>query len=214
MRKWLGLPRCLSNAALFGRNTLRLPLRTISLGYKQEKVRLVFELQDSPDPVVQNAKAQVQTGSKWKAAHAIHQAITRLKHQEVVGMVQHGRAGFGLGTSPKMWSKASKMERKNLTISEVMRDEEESCKIKAVSQGQQGRWAMWEGMSDRVLTWTDLWRMPQARLSFLIRATYDTLPSPHNLKLWYGAEESCQLCGHQNPSLQHVLYKVWEWEGS
>ncbi|XP_058614749.1 uncharacterized protein LOC131529194 [Onychostoma macrolepis] len=165
---------------LFGRNTLRLPLRSIRLGYKQEKVRLVFELQDSRDPVVQNAKAQVQTGSKWKATHAVNQAITHLKHQEVVGMVQHGRAGFGLGTSPKMWSKASKIVRKNLTNSEVVRDEEESYKIKAVSQGQQGRWTTWEAVSDRVLTWADLWRMPKARLSFLIRATYDTLPSPQN----------------------------------
>ncbi len=124
------------------------------------------------------------TGSKWKETHTVHQAITRLKHQEVVGMVQYGRV---------------------LTISEVTSDEEYGYKIKAVSQGQQGKLTMWEAVSDGVLTWADLWRMPHTRLSFLIRATYDTLPSPQNLKLWFGVEESCQLCGHQNPSLQHVL---------
>ncbi len=102
-------------------------------------------------------------------------------------MVQHGKAGFGFGTSSKTCSKASKTEKKDRNISEVMRDEEESYKIKAVSQGQQGRWTTWEAVNDKVLTWADLWRMPQARLSFLIRATYDTLPSPQNLKLWYGA---------------------------
>ncbi|RXN06459.1 hypothetical protein ROHU_012346 [Labeo rohita] len=37
IRKWLGLPRCLSTSALFGKNTLRLPMETISFGYKLEK---------------------------------------------------------------------------------------------------------------------------------------------------------------------------------
>ncbi len=50
--KWLGLPRCLSTATLFGSATLKLPLKSISLGYRQEKVRLVFVLRDSPDPAV------------------------------------------------------------------------------------------------------------------------------------------------------------------
>ncbi len=35
--KWLGLPRCLSEAGLFERNILQLPLQSISMGYKQRK---------------------------------------------------------------------------------------------------------------------------------------------------------------------------------
>ncbi|KAA0713713.1 hypothetical protein E1301_Tti015789 [Triplophysa tibetana] len=31
-RKWLGLPRCLSDVGLFGKNMLQLPLRSIALG--------------------------------------------------------------------------------------------------------------------------------------------------------------------------------------
>lgn len=100
IRKWLGLLRYLSNAALFGRIMLRLLVKSISLGYKLEKVRLVFKLKDSPDLAVQNTKAQLQTGRKWKVSQSVHQAITRLKHQEVVGLVQNGRAGLGWGTSP------------------------------------------------------------------------------------------------------------------
>ncbi|XDV39419.1 hypothetical protein PO909_008669 [Leuciscus waleckii] len=79
---------------------------------------------------------------------------------------QSGRADLGWGTSPKMWPKTSKTERKKLVISEVVREEEECYKIKA---------------------------------------TYDTLPSPQNLHLWYGSEEISQLCGYQNSSLQHTL---------
>ncbi|KAL0182507.1 hypothetical protein M9458_021882, partial [Cirrhinus mrigala] len=110
IRKWLGLPRCLSTSALFGKNILRLPMKTISLGYKLEKVRLLLELKDSPDPVVRTAVAQVRTGRRWNAPQAVQQAVTCLKHQEVVGLIQHGRAGFGWATLTKMWSKAIKVK--------------------------------------------------------------------------------------------------------
>ncbi len=40
IRKWLGLPRCFSDTGLFGKNALQLPLKSINLGYKQEKTRL------------------------------------------------------------------------------------------------------------------------------------------------------------------------------
>lgn len=60
---------------LFGRNTLQLPLKSIGLGYKQEKVRFVFELRDSPDLSVQNTNIQVRTGRKWNAMQTVDQAI-------------------------------------------------------------------------------------------------------------------------------------------
>lgn len=104
-----------------------------------------------------------------------------------------------------MWSKASRKERKDLVISEVAKMKEESYKIKAISQQQQGRWMTWEAVVNRTITWADMWRMPQARLSFMIRATYDTLPCPLNQHLWYGTEETSQLCSSSNPSLQHIL---------
>lgn len=99
IRKWLGLPQCLPNTALFGINTLKLPLKSISLGYKQEKVRFVFELRDSPDLSVQNTKAEVCTGRKWNAMQTLDQVTNRLKHQEIVGLLQPGWASFEWGTA-------------------------------------------------------------------------------------------------------------------
>ncbi|KAJ8385385.1 hypothetical protein AAFF_G00190060 [Aldrovandia affinis] len=64
--------------------------------------------------------------------------------------------------------------------------EEERYKIKPVSQGHQGGWTTWEGIVSRPISWSDLWKIPQARLSFLIRSTYDTLPCPRNLHQWFG----------------------------
>ncbi|KAF7648493.1 hypothetical protein LDENG_00156240 [Lucifuga dentata] len=143
----LGLPRCLSNAALFGRNTLQLPLKLLSLGYRQEKVRLLFELRDSSDPLVQKAKAPVRTECKWRAEEAVEQAISQLKQQEIVGWLQPGKTRLGWGPAPKLWSKASKKERKELVVSEVSGMDEEKYKIRAVSQCQQGRWEL--GSSDQ-----------------------------------------------------------------
>lgn len=59
IRNWLGFSQSLSNIGMFGKATLQLPLRSINLGYGQEKARLVLELRDSTDPFVKNTKALV-----------------------------------------------------------------------------------------------------------------------------------------------------------
>ncbi len=51
----------------------------------------------------------------------------------------------------------------------------------------------------------DMQKMPQGRLSFVIKSTYDTLPSPSNINLCYGSDENRQLCNAPKPSLQHIL---------
>lgn len=165
----------------------------------------MLELRETTDQLVRAAGTQIRTGRKWKAQEEVDMAIGRLKHREVVGRVQEGRAGLGRGDIPLFWSKASKEDRKAMVVAEVARAEHERLNIKAVSQGQQGRWTAWEGLIDRSMSWSDLWKIPQARLSFLIRATYDTLPCPRNLHQWFGAEETCSLCNTSNISLQHIL---------
>ncbi len=49
------------------------------------------------------------------------------------------------------------------------------------------------GCCDRAISWAEFWKLPQARLSFLIRATYNTLPSPKNLHQWLGTEDRCRI---------------------
>ena len=122
-----------------------------------------------------------------------------------MGIVQSGRAGLGWGETPWFWSKANRKQREEMVVAEVSRIEEECYKIKALSQGRQGSWTTWDGIVNRNINWSDLWKIPQARISFLIRATYDLLPCPHNLYQWFGNEESCSLCNAPNASLQHIL---------
>lgn len=46
------------------------------------------------------------------------------------------------------------------------------------------------------ITKVDMWTIHLTRLSFTIRATYNTLPSHQNLHLWYGLVAACKLYNH------------------
>ncbi|KAJ8409814.1 hypothetical protein AAFF_G00218730 [Aldrovandia affinis] len=124
--------RLLKRLGLFGRNILQLPLQSISLGYKQGKTRLVQRLRESTDQLVRCADAQVCIERKWKAEVEVDQAISRLKHLEVVGKVQAGWTGLGWGEAVRFWSKANRKERKEMVVSEVTKMEEEWYKINAI----------------------------------------------------------------------------------
>ncbi|XP_078665283.1 uncharacterized protein LOC144907786 [Branchiostoma floridae x Branchiostoma belcheri] len=205
IRKWLGVPRCLSRIALAGRNMLTLPINSVTEEYKLDKVRMTLELMWSKDNAVKAAYRRQKTGRKWNPEEVINQAISRLKHRDIVGAVQRGRTGLGWGERTQRWERATQTERKQLVVEEVKRMEEEGRKVCAVSQKQQGAWVNWEDCLDRKLTWNDVWKIPDCRLSFLIRAVYDVLPCPRNLSRWYSREEACQLCGTPKANLKHTL---------
>ncbi len=65
-------------------------------------------------------------------------------------------------------------------VEEVRRQEEVERSAKAVSLVKQGQWMRWEGLERRKLSWRELWEMEASNISFIIRATYDVLPSPKN----------------------------------
>ena len=59
-------------------------------------------------------------------------------------------------------------------------------------------------MIERKISWKDIWQWETARLSFLIRSTYDVLPSPSNLKRWKLSQDDLCKCG-QKGTVKHVL---------
>src|SRR4029434_11160572 len=66
------------------------------------------------------------------------------------------------------------------------------------------RWMRWEGVERRKFSWKELWSMEAFHTSFILRATYDVLPSPSNLQQWYGEDPTCPLC--PSPlNLKHIL---------
>ena len=204
VRKWLGLPRCLSSIGLYGNGVLSLPISSLVEEYKCAKSRLEMTLTESRDPFVRGAAPTLVTGRKWKPSAAVAVAKTALRHRDIVGHVQHGRGGLGLEATTPTWQKATPAERRHMVVEEVRHQEEAARCATAVSQAQQGRWMKWEGVERRKITWSDLWSMESNRLSFIIRATYDVLPSPTNLHVWYGEDPACPQCAAP-ATLKHIL---------
>ncbi len=204
VRKWLGLPRCLSSIGLYGNGALSLPISSLVEEYKCSKARLEMTLTESRDPFVRGAAPALATGRRWRPGVAVAQAKSTLRHRDIVGQVQQGRGGLGLGATTPTWQKATPAERRRLVVEEVRHQEEADRCARAVSQAKQGRWMRWEGVERRKITWSELWNIESNMLSFTIRATYDVLPSPTNLHLWFGEDPACLQC-LAPATLKHIL---------
>ena len=205
-RKWLGVPPGLTDVALYCKQAkLRLPLKSIVEEYKAGKVRLQMMLEDSPDEVVKSVQPSLRTGKKWKVQDAVVSAKENLIQKEVIGLTQSGRMGLGIN-KVQWWSKVSGKNRRDLVIQEVRNEENKSRYVKAVQQSQQGQWTNWDEALQRTVTWNDLWQMAPLRVSFILRATYDLLPSRTNLVKW-GKENDpmCPLCKEKPQTMDHVL---------
>lgn len=204
IKKWLGVPRCLTSTALYGDCLLRLPLTSLVEEFKCTKTRLQVMLTESKDLMVSKNAPVITAGRKWRPARAVEEAVSALKHADIVGHVQHGRGGLGLTAHRPAWSKASASERRRMIVDEVKNQEEGVRRAKMVALGKQGKWTKWDNVEGRKMNWKDLWSMEAKRLSFIIRATYDVLPTPMNLQQWRGEDPGCTLCS-KPASLRHIL---------
>ena len=215
-RKWLGLPPGLTTVALYSRSTkLRLPLKAITEEYKVGKAKLQMMLTHSKDITISSAATKLKSGRKWKVAQATDQATEAAKFKEILGATQTNRHGLGFGQEKTVWwSQASDKERRELVLDEIRHVEETSRVQTAVQQRQQGQWTTWEQALQRSLSWNDIWHMAPLRLSFIIRAVYDQLPTGVNLAHW-NVEQGvkCALCGGTE-TLSHVLSSCKEALGS
>ncbi|KAI2651779.1 Armadillo-like helical domain-containing protein 4 [Labeo rohita] len=153
--------------------------------------------------VSKNAPALV-AGRKWRQASAVEEAISAIKHVDIVEHVQQGRGGLGLTMRRPEWNKATAPEWRKMVVEETHRQEEAARWARAVSLGEQGQWTWWDRVEKRRINWKDLWNMEEKQLSFIIRATYDILPVPTNLHQWWGEDPGFALC-FRPASLKHIL---------
>lgn len=88
LKQWLGVPRCLSSIGLYGNGKLELPIVDVVEESRCTKARLVMTLSESEDTVV------------WqREVSGLYQKLFRgqsLLFRDVVGQIEHGRAGLGL----------------------------------------------------------------------------------------------------------------------
>ena len=152
-------------------------------------------LRDSMDPFVKSAQPAIMSGRKWGAKYAVETAESSLKIKEVIGPVANGRAGFGLHPQ-RWWSKETTKNEQKWFRKRFMNLVESKRLAIAVVQPEQGAWTRWENTPDRTITWSDIKQIKPKQLSFLIKAIYDILPKPVNLKLWgLNTSNLCKACG-------------------
>ena len=206
LRRWLGVPPSFSNVGLYGRaNKLALPIKSITEEFKVGKARLLMMFQTSEDTLVRSTLPTIRTGRKWTAQGAVDAATESLMLKEVLGHSQTCRQGLGYGTKTIFWSKAGNRGKRDLVSQEVRAAEEAKRTATAVQQAQQGQWMSWGAAEQRKLSWKEIWHMAPMRLAFIIRATYDLLPTNANLARWgKTSDTSCPLCGLKQ-TLNHVL---------
>lgn len=206
VRKWLGVPPSFSAVNLYSKTSkLRLPVSSVVEEFKATKARAVSTLLLSEDQKVRHANESIKCGRKWKPQEAVKEAEAHWRHQEIVGVVCQGRLGLG-HYKIKRWSKSNAKGRRALVVQRVRETAEEDRRVKATGLAVQGQWMQWDKALDRPLSWKELWGTDQGKLSFLLRAVADLLPTPNNLKIW-GKEEdpSCKQCGASICTLNHIL---------
>ena len=71
---------------------------------------------------------------------------------------------------------------------------------------KQCTWMNCEEAEARKLSWSSLMTMELLALSFLLRSTYNLLPTPANHKQWsFTGDNICMMCKSARGTLRHVL---------
>ena len=151
-------------------------------------------LRDSDDHTISMDPPSVYTYKKWNAEEATDDAIDSLRQKDIIGAI---RTPGGLGSgSFKPTHLMSKKEKRMATVNEIKADHAKQRHLRLVQSSVQGQVTSWEDrIVERKLSWQDIWSWTPARLSFLIKSTYDTLPSPSNLVRWKVSQDSKCKCG-------------------
>ena len=172
--------------------------------YKAGKVRTVMMLRESRDGEVKSNPPDVRTARKWKAEDETNNIITHLEHRDIVGAGQCDRRGIGYNPF-KPFSQMVPRERREAVTSQVQEMEKERREVHLIQCAHQGQVTSWEeGVVERKISWNEIWQWNTSRLSFLIRSTYDVLPSLVNLKRWGIEEEDMCKCGVK-ATMKHIL---------
>ena len=192
LKKGLRVPKSLTNAALYSSSTkLKQPTKSLVEEFKLGKPRLFQMLRDFVDPLMKSAQPAMITGRKWNAKYAVETAKSSLKTKKVMGFVDSGRAGLGLQPQ-RWWSKETTKNKRGMVSDRIHHFEESKHLAIAVAQPKQG-------------AWSDIKQMEPKQLGFLIKAVYDILPTPVNLKLWsLSTSNLCKACG-KIANLKHVI---------
>ena len=178
-----------------------LPVRSLTSVLKSSKISGHLLLKHSQDPSVSSCVPKLQAG-QLEAVQACEADL----RQMLIGHHQHSRHGLGYIKSTKIPSDKSERDYRTF-ISNHHREIDDTYAIsKAVQLKVQGQWIRWLNYIQQNFSWKSLLAMPVNLSSFCISSTYDTLPSPSNLKRWkLTTKASCFLCNKDTCTTSHIL---------
>ena len=203
LKSWLKVPSSLSSTCFYSTTSrLRLPFSSLVEEFKVAKARNLITFEESEDICIRNANINVDGGRKANTPGEVNQAKTRLKMQEIIGIPNKGREGLGM-RGRQYYSKSSKKGKRDLVVQEIRNKEEEGRKSIMTGFSNQGAQLRWE-VPQKYLKQNEIIKMPEARLSFLLKSVFDLLPTPSNKNKWFKSEEKCELCGEEG-TLNHIL---------
>ena len=181
-----------------------LPIKSITSIFKLSKISGHLLLRDSKDPVVSSAMPTLKSGS-WHVGDAVKSTEDAIAFKKILGHTQIGKAGLGATESKEIPPKQS-YEYRKLISSTAKKMEEDVDYSKAIQLQVQGQWTRWTNYVQNNLSWKNILAMPPNFLSFCVASTFDTLPSPSNLKRWrITTESSCFLCQKTICTTAHIL---------
>ena len=187
-----------------------LPVRSLTYVLKSSKISGHLLLKHLQDPSVSSCVPKLQAGH-WQVEEAVQACETDLRHKSIIGHHQHSPHGLGYIKSSKVPSDKSSRDYRTLISSHHNEIDDTYAISKAVQLKVQGQWTRWLNYIQENFSWKSLLAMQVNLSSFWISSTYDTLPSPSNLKRWkLTTEASCFLCDKDTCTTSHILgaYKV------
>ena len=117
-----------------------------------------------------------------KVGGAVSSCENDTKIDQVCGNSHRNRHGLKYITTPKV-PRAKSSKHYWRYISEYHKSIDDSYAFsKAVQLHAQGQWTRWMNYVQQDFSWASLMAMPANLTSFCLASTYDTLPSPANLK--------------------------------
>ena len=182
IRKWLHLHHSTSSLCFYSSaSPCPLPIKSLSSALKASKISGHLLLRNSQDPLVSSCVPKLQTGA-WKVEDTVLSCESDIKFNKICGSQHNNRLGLGYTTFSKVpKNKSSKNYRKYISDHHRTIDDTYAMS-KAVQLQVQGQWTRWLNYIQQDFSWATLLAMPANLTSFCLASTFDTLPSPTNLK--------------------------------
>ena len=171
---------------------------------KKAKAASINNLSDSRR-ATPGAPFTIKAGN-WNAANASSDAECDVHFRKILGVTRTSRAGLGFEKHQRIPNEKNTAEYRGHVTAAVKERVENDYSAKAASEVLQCQWTNWSNYIKMDLRWANILAMPPNLLAFCLNATFNTLPSPSNLRrMKIQTEAKCALCGHSPCTVPHVL---------